>query len=98
MALSSKPVEGAWKPLVVSCRPNGKPFMAKRQTFLSKHNDPSVRCIDGRDDQGELSTGPLQARGSSVNYCRISTVTRYTTEICAPRHGDRRQNAHCHGR
>src|SRR6266566_5774631 len=37
MALSSTPVERSEKPLVVSCRPNGKPFMAKWQTFLTKH-------------------------------------------------------------
>ena len=27
------------KPLVVLCRLNGKPFMAKRQTFPTKHID-----------------------------------------------------------
>jgi len=30
-------VERSEKPLMVSCRPNGKPFMAKWQTFLAKH-------------------------------------------------------------
>ena len=38
VALSSTPGECSAKPLMVSCRPNGKPFMAKRQTFLTKHN------------------------------------------------------------
>src|SRR5512145_2371348 len=38
VALLSGPAERSQKPLVVSCRPNGKPFMAKWQTFLAKHN------------------------------------------------------------
>ena len=33
------PGERSAKPLMVSCRPNGKPFMAKRQTFLTKHTE-----------------------------------------------------------
>ncbi len=50
MALSSTPVERSEKPLVVSCRPNGKPFMAKRQTFLAKHS-----FIGGYERCGPLS-------------------------------------------
>ena len=34
------PVECSQKPLMVSCRPNGKPFMAKWQTFLTNHIHP----------------------------------------------------------
>jgi hypothetical protein len=37
VALSSRPVERSQEPLLVSCRPNGKSFMAKWQTFLAKH-------------------------------------------------------------
>ena len=33
----AQPIELPQKPLVVSGTPNGKPFMAKRQTFLTKH-------------------------------------------------------------
>jgi hypothetical protein len=46
-------------------------------------DDPGLRGIDGRDDQDELSTGPLQVRGPSVHGCRISTVTRYTYRYTA---------------
>src|SRR6266702_7337342 len=45
MALSSTPVERSEKPLVVSCRPNGKPFMAKWQTFLAKHNEHIAEAL-----------------------------------------------------
>jgi hypothetical protein len=37
MAFSSTPGERSAKPRMVSCRPNGKPFMAKRHTFLTNH-------------------------------------------------------------
>jgi len=38
-ALASTPAERSVKPLLFACRPNGKPFMAKRQTYVSKHSN-----------------------------------------------------------
>src|SRR5215472_4431754 len=35
VALLSTPAERSVKPRMVSCRPNGKPFMAKRHTYVT---------------------------------------------------------------
>jgi|SRR2546425_8148913 len=45
VALSSRPVERSQTPLAVSCRPNGKPFMAKWQTFLAKHTSGQAQYV-----------------------------------------------------
>lgn len=41
----AQPMERPRKPFVVSGTPNGKPFMAKWQTFRAKHRLQSVRII-----------------------------------------------------
>ena len=48
MTLASTPAERSVKPLMVSCRPNGKPFMAKRQTYVSKHKPHGSHTDSGR--------------------------------------------------
>src|SRR5262249_22624819 len=47
VVLSSTPGERSAKPLMVSCRSNGKPFMAKRHTYLTNHKIWRVPRVHG---------------------------------------------------
>jgi hypothetical protein len=77
VSLSSRPVKCSQKPLVVSCRLNGKPFMAKWQTFLTKHNGQRRRrwsavsgyccctvALCGRPSDGMIALCSLTASAS----------------------------------
>src|SRR5262249_58779012 len=72
MTLSPSPLECSKKPLVVSGRPNGKPFMAKWQTFLAKHIYPRFRPLRASRRPGGYAVTPAPGGRDSHPHGKLS--------------------------